>query len=504
MQIDIILVFFIYGLAFFTMGIVMLLESSRSPILASTRALLLLAAFGLLHGSHEWLELVLVYSGWFAGPLPIWTNSMRIALLTISFASLAIFGLRMLQPQRRLSARDIFLVGALLVIYSVFVILVGLSLRGKHADWMRHLDGSVRYLLAVPAAILAGIAIQIQASQVHSENLHKLSNSLRWAAWGFIFYAATQAVVPPSDTFPANVVNTAAFSTWFGFPIQAIRAVLAVVITISLLRAVYYAEEQRKRHLIDIQKSRLEALEQVQKELIAREKMRKQLLRHTVIAQEEERARIARELHDETAQVLTAFTLHLAELQSAVSGNIKAFEHVQRMQSLSHQMSEEISRLIHDLRPVQLDDLGIVAALQYLASESKKRTGLDVRVEAKGELVRLDPQVETVLFRVTQEALTNIIRHSGVNQATIQLKFEPQQVSLLVCDHGVGFEPTDNYVGSEVWGHAGMRERTEAVNGKLIIQSSPGVGTTVEVLIPYNNSVRSTSDNGVDQRSRSI
>ncbi|MFC2055070.1 histidine kinase [Chloroflexota bacterium] len=504
MQIDIILVFFIYGLAFFTMGIVMLLESSRSPILASTRALLLLAAFGLLHGSHEWLELVLVYSGWFSPTLPIWIGWMRIVLLTISFASLALFGIRLLQPQRRLSARDIFLVGALLAIYSVFVILVGLSMRGKHADWMRHLDGSVRYLLAVPAAILAGITLHLQASQVHSENLHKLGNNLRWAAWGFIFYAATQAVVPPSDTFPANLLNTATFFNWFGFPIQAIRAVLAIVITISLLRAVYYAEEQRKRQLIDIQKSRLEALEQVQKELIAREKMRQQLLRHTVIAQEEERARIARELHDETAQVLTAFTLHLAELQSAVSGNLKANEHVQRMQLLSHQMSEEISRLIHDLRPVQLDDLGIVAALQYLASESNKRTGLDVRVEVKGELVRLDPQVETVLFRVTQEALTNIIRHSGVNQAAIQLKFEPQQVSLLVSDHGVGFEPSDNRMGSEVWGHAGMRERTEAVNGELIIQSSPGVGTTVEVLIPYNNSVRSTSDNGVDQRSRSI
>jgi len=504
MQLNIILVFFVYGLAFFTMGIVMLLESSRSPILAATRALLLLAAFGLLHGSHEWLELMLVYSGWFAAPLPIWMNLMRIALLTISFTLLAIFGLRMLQPQRRLSIRDIFWVGALLAVYTVFVILVGLSLRGKHVDWMRHLDGSVRYLLAVPAAILAGITLLLQASQVHSENLPKLANNLRWAAWSFIFYAATQAVVPPRDTFPANIINTATFFNWFGFPIQAIRAVLAVVITISLLWAVYYAEEQRKRQLIDIQKSRLEALEKVQIELIAREKMRQQLLRHTVIAQEEERARIARELHDETAQVLTAFTLHLAELQSAVSGNIKADEQVQRMQSLSHQMSEEISRLIHDLRPIQLDDLGIVAALQYLASESNKRTGLDVRVEVKGERVRLDPQVETVLFRITQEALTNIARHSGVNQAAIQLKFEPQQVSLLVCDYGVGFKPNVNHVGSEVWGLAGMRERAEAVNGQLIIQSSPGVGTTVEVLIPYNNSVRSTSDIGADLRSRSI
>jgi signal transduction histidine kinase len=504
MQIDIILVFFIYGLAFFTMGIVMLLESSRSPLLASNRALLLLAAFGLLHGIHEWLELVLVYSGWFSSTLPIWMSWTRISLLTISFASLALFGIRLLQPQRRLSARDIILVGALLAFYSVFVILVGLSLRGKHVDWMRHLDGSVRYLLAVPAAILAGITLHLQASQVHSDNLHKLGNNLRWAAWGFIFYAATQAVVPPSDTFPANMLNTATFFNWFGFPIQAIRAVLAVVITISLLRAVYYAEEQRKRQFIDIQESRLEALEQVQIELIAREKMRQQLLRHTVIAQEEERARIARELHDETAQVLTAFTLYLAELQSAISGNIKANEQVQRMQSLSQHMSEEISRLVHDLRPVLLDDLGIVAALQYLASESNKRTGLDVRVEVKGERVRLDPQVETVLFRVTQEALTNITRHSRVNHAAIQLKFEPQQVSLLVCDHGVGFEPNGVHVGSEGLGHAGMRERAEAVNGQLIIQSSPGVGTTVEVLIPYNNSVRSTSDNGVDQRSRNI
>ena len=80
MQIDIILVFFVYGLAFFTMGIVLLLESSRSPILAATRALLLLAAFGILHGSHEWLELMLVYSGWFAAPLPIWMSWMIIIL----------------------------------------------------------------------------------------------------------------------------------------------------------------------------------------------------------------------------------------------------------------------------------------------------------------------------------------------------------------------------------------------------------------------------------------
>ena len=113
----------------------------------------------------------------------------------------------------------------------------------------------------------------------------------------------------------------------------------------------------------------MEALEAVQAELLRREELREELLRRTVIAQEDERTRIARELHDEMAQTLTAFTLHLAALCKTACEDPQVEEQVDMLKSLSAQMSQSLTRLVRDLRPAQLDDLGLVAALQYLVED---------------------------------------------------------------------------------------------------------------------------------------
>jgi two-component system sensor histidine kinase UhpB len=212
--------------------------------------------------------------------------------------------------------------------------------------------------------------------------------------------------------------------------------------------------------------------------------MRQELLRHIVIAQEDERARIARELHDETAQMLTAFTFHLAALHKSIRHSPKIDEQIHYLQSLSRQMSEGIYRLVRDLRPAQLDDLGLVAALQYLVDEVYQRLELQVELQVRGERRRLDPLAETVIFRVAQEALTNVARHAEVLTARIDLWFETDRVTLRITDQGIGFNPQSLPDSGSGWGLAGMQERAESIGGKLTLRSTPGSGTMVQIVVP--------------------
>jgi two-component system sensor histidine kinase UhpB len=202
-----------------------------------------------------------------------------------------------------------------------------------------------------------------------------------------------------------------------------------------------------------------------------------------VRAQEDERARIARELHDETSQVLTAFSLNLATLRTVDHDRPEVQKIVERLQDLSKQMSQGLYRLVHDLRPAQLDDLGLVSALEYLRDDSAP-AGLDVLINIQGKARRLDSVIETVLFRVAQEALHNVTRHAHVQQARIELVYRSQEITLRIEDAGQGFNPVQSFSPPRGWGLAGMRERVESVGGQLILESEPGKGTVVEVAVP--------------------
>jgi signal transduction histidine kinase len=217
-------------------------------------------------------------------------------------------------------------------------------------------------------------------------------------------------------------------------------------------------------------------------------------LRHTVAAQEEERARIARELHDETAQFLTALSLDLATMQKSVRRNPEVAHVLERLQSMTRQISQGIYRMVHDLRPAQLDDLGLVAALGYLVDEARHNQ-LHIAMTVNGNRQRLDPLVETVLFRVAQEALTNIERHAGVSQASLTLSFDAEEIRLAVRDEGVGFNPAKDLLPPHGWGLAGMRERVESVGGHFRIDSTPGHGTLVEVVVPASTGESPGRDN---------
>jgi signal transduction histidine kinase len=239
-------------------------------------------------------------------------------------------------------------------------------------------------------------------------------------------------------------------------------------------------EKERRTELFAAQQSRLDALEK-------QEEIRRELLRHTVQAQEDERARIARELHDETSQVLSAFTLELATLRELSRRKPQMKATVDKLQELSRKMSRGLYTMVHDLRPAQLDDLGLVPAIQSLLDSEYTPKGLQVSFDVSGTKRRLDSLIETVLYRVTQEALTNVTRHAETDEASVRLDYAEDTVTLGVLDSGKGFDPNEPLHPPRGWGLEGMRERVEAVGGQLNLHSAPGRGTTVEVAIPVGN-----------------
>ncbi len=485
-QIGIVAVYFIYGLAFFSMGLAMALEAGRSPLLAEARILRPLAVFGILHGIHEWLEIFLLETLWLGLPYPPLLLWMRIGLLVFSFVSLVAYGVQVLKPPQRLAALDAA-VGLILIIgYTGVVFLSCPYSQSDPFHFTQHADVLARYFLAVPGAILAALALHRQAQTRTSEYRKKLAGSLNWAAFGFLVYGLTQLFVSKLDIFPARFLNGHLFLELFGLPVQALRAVLALVIMINLNRATHFVERERQLQLLTAQTERMNALKRVQDEMENREKMRQELLRHIVTVQEEERTKIARELHDETAQTLTAFSLNLASIETLLPENSPGIALVKRLRSLAKKMSQGLYRMVHDLRPAQLDDLGLIPAIQYLIDEGQAHTGLKVDLSTEGSRQRMDPLVETVLFRVTQEALTNVSRHAQVDQASIHLRFSEDRVKLTIQDRGMGFDVDDEGNQGKGLGLVGMRERTESLGGTLQIKSNPGSGTIIEATIPCN------------------
>jgi signal transduction histidine kinase len=484
-----ILTYFFYGLSFFAMGLAVLLETGRSPALAEARSLRFLAAFGLLHGTHEWLESFLMESEASGAHIADWFSWLRLALLIASFAALFGYAYVTLQlTSLKIGGRRFFHFDRLAV-YEVLIILsVVLTYRERPVQWLPALDAMARYLLAVPAAALTGLALYTQARRYRAEGRSALTRPITLAAASFGLYALGQLFVRSIDAFPALYISQEAFLATTGVPIQVIRTVAAIAVTIGLLRAIQLMEKERQAQLVSANQARLEALEE-------RDALRRDLLRHIVRSQEDERARISRELHDEIAQLLSGFSLELAALRTTTR-KADIIRMVDHLQGLSRQMSQSLYHLVRDLRPANLDDLGLVPALGSLAAQDCQPRGLRVQFNVTGTQRRLNPLVETVLFRVAQEALNNVCRHAGVKEATLELDYQPEHVLIRIADQGTGFDPTETFRPPRGWGLAGMRERVESLSGELRLRSASGQGTTVEVLVPLSDEAGKEPMNG--------
>ena len=476
------IIFFFYGLAFFSMGMAITLEVGRGTDERLRRALRPLAVFGLLHGTHEWLEMFEILTllpGYSASPLA-W-ESVRLALLALSFLSLAAFGASLLSRSERTHRIGLLVPLGLATVWG-FGILMLRGRIGVVSELWDAADVWTRYVLAIPSALLASAGLIAQQREFRKAGLARFGRDSLWAAVAFAWYGVIgQVFTRASPLPPSNVINQALFFELFGFPVQLLRAGIAIVGAFFVIRFLRASEVETKRHIAELQRERLREAER-------REALRGELYGRVVAAQEAERQRIGRELHDETGQALTAIGLGLRGVSSLLREDVeKAAGNMRQLEGLVAHSLTELQRLISDLRPSHLDDLGLASALRWYAGEVETRVPLKIGVRVEGEGRDLPAPVNTGLFRIAQEALTNVVKHANADNAEVSLTFETDGVQLDVIDDGCGFNPQilSMDLSRPSWGLAGMEERAALLDGQFQLESVEGEGTRIRVIVPY-------------------
>jgi signal transduction histidine kinase len=212
------------------------------------------------------------------------------------------------------------------------------------------------------------------------------------------------------------------------------------------------------------------------------------LARNVLLAQEEERKKISRELHDHIAQVLAGINVHLGALTAGGAlGRRNARQQVGKFRRLVSKSIQVVRRFARELRPSLLDDLGLLPALRDYMNELSERTKLRIHLTAFAQIEELDTPSKTVLYRVAQEALTNVVRHARAGNVSLHLQKLTDRVRLEVHDDGKAFDAR-RVLSSRRRGRLGllgMRERVEMLKGRFAIESVPGEGTTVTAELPW-------------------
>lgn len=215
--------------------------------------------------------------------------------------------------------------------------------------------------------------------------------------------------------------------------------------------------------------------ERLVEELAAGEHRFRHLAKAVWRIEEDERRSIALELHDGIGQVLTALINHLRHTPEDTAGAV----------TLAQSALDEVRRMSRALRPSVLDDLGLVAALTWLARTSAEASGLDVRLDAPESCPPLDPETETVVFRVVQEALNNAVKHAGATRVRVTVQCRRSELRVTVADDGHGFDADARVAaGDSGFGLRGMRDRAELFGGRLDIRSAPGDGSAIVLTLP--------------------
>ncbi|MCA9887767.1 MAG: sensor histidine kinase [Anaerolineae bacterium] len=502
-------VYFLYGLAFYSMGLALMVESGRASELGFARSMRLLAGFALLHGAHEWLEFLERILYWTNDlTLPAWVVWFRVALLASSFLALVAFGehLRSLEDQDK---PRINLVVLAVIWYAASCIIIQAANQLDEASWAAVCDVLARYVLGIPASILAAFVLFRQRKNILNEKMQRYAIYFSFAAVSMLIYGVIgQIFVRQTLIFPATIINEDLFMYLCGFPVQVLRALMALVLSIAMISALRVLEIEAEQRLEGIEKARrdieyrsreelsrlnasLQASEaearQLLMELKRRDSIRTEFIQQVTAAQESERKRIARELHDGTGQMLTGLALGLRGLSRQVYDNPDMV--VKRLSDLEVMATTtigELRTLIQDLRPPQLDDMGLIPAIRSMLDRLKHVDAPEYELKITGDPYPLPSDVETILFRIIQEGLNNSAKHAHANHVKVCLDYG-DEVGICVCDDGIGCDPEMVLAPTPTrssWGLMGIEERANLINAVWSFESELKQGTTLRVRVP--------------------
>ena len=284
--------------------------------------------------------------------------------------------------------------------------------------------------------------------------------------------------VHPDWSLPTD---RSAEASWMGVPLFA-RGDVAGLLSLSKREAGYFNDEHvRLAEAMSSQASVAVENAVLFEQMQASTERMQSLSRRLVEVQESERRHIARELHDEAGQALVSLRYGLRLLEREIDEGASVTGRVAELMQRTDAVIDGLHRLAADLRPASLDYLGLEAALRQYSRSAASKFGLEVHFKARGFTgERLPAAVETALYRVVQEAMTNVVRHARATRVDVLVEHRGARVLVMVEDDGVGFEP-DRVQRGDHFGLLGLRERAEALGGTLTIESTPGAGATIVV-----------------------
>ena len=286
----------------------------------------------------------------------------------------------------------------------------------------------------------------------------------------------------PLVLVPAFILALVAL--WFGAkqivqPLQKLETKAA-----ALAWGDFEAIKESVGGITEVQHLQLELTEMSRKVQAAQEGLRDYIGAITS-AQEEERLRLARDLHDDTIQSVIALKQRVQLAQKSIK-DLPSRKTLTELETLAEQTIENLRRMTRALRPIYLEDLGLVTALEMLARETSQNSGIQIEFRKDGEEQRLAREVELALYRMAQEALSNVVRHSQATRADLQISFGIKGIELEINDNGIGFDmpksPTD-FAASGHFGLLGIRERAELIGARLEVESTVGRGSRLKVKV---------------------
>jgi len=303
------------------------------------------------------------------------------------------------------------------------------------------------------------------------------------------------------DAARHDLINTEGLKAFISVPLRAKDSILGVLNVASRSPHHFTKDDMHLLYAIGDQVGvAIEQAELYEKLKMGRERYQR-LAQHILVSREEERKRLARELHDGTSQTLTGLSLSLqALIEMSKSYEIvdETFrEHLIKTQSLVSQIHSEVRRIIHELRPGLLDTLGLFPAIRRYAEEILQPLGIAVNVDYTGDSHPLQPEIEVGLYRIAQSSIGNIAEHSEAKEVTVTLDYKVDQLTMRIKDDGKGFD-VKKLTGVDKKGRGSglfsMKERVKIMGGECSIESHPCRGTTVRVVIPLTQSVNNAED----------
>ena len=450
------IIYFVYGLVFFVLGLAIALQSRHSSRLDLARNLTWLAAFGFLHGFNEWGDLFIPIQAVYLSPeIIVVLNYLHLLLLAASFACLFEFGVALLESLQPRKWMHILSAG-LLVVWCI-IVFIPLRLRiSNFTTWFNTSGALARYFIGLPGGLLAAYALRKHTLQrIAPFDVPQIVRALQAAGITMALYAlAAGLIVAPVNFFPGNWLNTYTFTRYLLAPPQLIRALLGLVIAVTTIRVL---------EIFDVETSRqIDSMKQQQ-----------------ILA--DERERIARELHDGTIQkVYTAGLLvksaqNLAELETPLAGRLATAVGV--LDDAIGDLRQNLSEL-H--APVQSRE-PFKSKLEKLVTDPRFSSLVDVALDLDlpGSDILVAERCAHVLA-IIQETMANIVRHSRARHIMVTASRPGERLHLAIQDDGIGI-PMDVIEGH---GLRNMRDRAALLHGHLVVEKKEK-GTTVILDIPW-------------------